>query len=188
MTNANSPDAESPIDAEGPFRAPADHEIVYFDGRPVLRGEIGFSIAMITIGILLFISPLLIRIFTGSFPHAAVTIICILLGILLPLSPLLFTRTIRYRITNYRIDFEHGIVSKNIDTLELWHVDDISYHQSLSDRMLKVGNILIVADDASTPRLELKGLPNARAIFDALKDRIIAVKRQRGVVKFDSGS
>jgi hypothetical protein len=39
----------------------------------------------------------------------------------------------------------------------------------------------------TTPRLDLVGLPNARPLFEALKTRIIAVKRQRGVVKMDTG-
>jgi len=35
--------------------------------------------------------------------------------------------------------------------------------------------------------LELHGVPNPRQIFDNLKQRIIAVKRQRGVIKMDVG-
>jgi hypothetical protein len=33
----------------------------------------------------------------------------------------------------------------------------------------------------------VRGLPKPRPIFDALKQRIIAVKRQRGVIKMDVG-
>jgi hypothetical protein len=78
-------------------------------------------------------------------------------------------------------------LSKRIDTLELWHVEDISFAQSISDRMLGVGTITIVSHDNTTPRLELKSLPNPRPLFDSLKQRIIAVKRQRGVIKMDGG-
>ncbi len=183
-TSDSTPHA--PTSPRGSIAAPTDEEVVYFDGRPVLRGELGMTVAMIVVGIALLLTPILIRVFNGAFPSTIVTVICVTLGIALPFSPLIFTRTIRYRITSYRIDYEHGIVNKNIDTLELWHVDDISYRQSLVDRLLNVGNIIIVSNDRSTPRLELNGLPNARPIFDSLKDRVIAVKRQRGVVKFDS--
>jgi hypothetical protein len=34
--------------------------------------------------------------------------------------PFILVRTLRYRISNYRIDYERGIFSKNIDTLELY--------------------------------------------------------------------
>ena len=66
----------------------------------------------------------------------------------------------RYRITNYRIDFERGILTKRIDTLELWHVDDINFEQGIVDRMMNVGTITVISDDRSTPRLELAGVPN----------------------------
>jgi uncharacterized membrane protein YdbT with pleckstrin-like domain len=190
MTQANTPatSSSSSPSQPGPYSAPADHEVVYFDGRPVLRGEIGITALMIFLGIAILIAPILMRVFNGAWPPGIVTGICVVLGGVLPFSPMVFTRTVRYRITSYRIDYEHGIVSKNIDTLELWHVDDISYHQSLADRLLNVGNIIIASNDRSTPRLELKGLPNARPIFDSLKERVIAVKRQRGVIKFDTPS
>jgi hypothetical protein len=184
MTQANPPSPTPP----GVYAAPNDNEVVYFDGRPVLRGEVGIAALMILAGVALLLTPILIRVFNGSFPNAIVTTICIVLGLTLPFLPMIFTRTQRFRITSYRIDYEYGIVSKNIDTLELWHVNDIKYHQSLADRMLGVGNITVLSDDTSTPRLDLNGIPNARAIFDSLKDRVIAVKRQRGVIKFDSGT
>src|SRR5690606_28437515 len=111
----------------------------------------------------------------------------ILVAIALLILPWAVVKTTRYRISNYRIDFERGLLSKTIDTLELWHVDDIRYRQSLLDRMLRVGTITIISDDSTTPKLELEGLPNPRPLFDQLKTRVIAVKRQRGVIKMDVG-
>jgi hypothetical protein len=108
-------------------------------------------------------------------------------GLALPLIPKLMTKTIRYRITNYRIDFERGIFSRDIDTLELWHVDDLHFHQSLLDRILGVGNIIIESHDQTLPKLELKALPNPRPLYETLKQRVIAVKRSRGVIKMDPG-
>jgi uncharacterized membrane protein YdbT with pleckstrin-like domain len=104
------------------------------------------------------------------------------------LIPIIMVKTYRYRISNYRIDYERGLLSRNIDTLELWHVEDISFHQSLLDRILGVGTIMVISHDDTNPRLELKSLPNPRPIFDMLKQRIIAVKRQRGVIKMDVGT
>jgi len=93
----------------------------------------------------------------------------------------------RYDITNYRIDYERGIFSKNIDTLELWHVEDINFHQSVIDRIVNTGDITVLSHDDTTPKLELNGSPNPRPLFESLKQRIIAVKRQRGVIKMDTG-
>jgi hypothetical protein len=54
--------------------------------------------------------------------------------------------------------------------------------------MLKVGTIRVMSHDQTTPRLELTGLPEPRPIFESLKQRVIAVKRQRGVIKMDVGN
>ena len=115
------------------------------------------------------------------------TVVCVIIALAVVLIPWLVIRATRYRVTNYRIDFERGIVTKRIDTLELWHVDDIKFEQGLVDRMMNVGTITIISDDKSTPRLDLAGIPNPRQVFDQLKDRVIAVKRQRGVIKMDMG-
>jgi hypothetical protein len=50
-----------------------------------------------------------------------------------------------------------------------------------------VGSITVFSNDKTTPKLELKGLPNPRPLFESLKQRVIAVKRQRGVIKMDLG-
>ena len=114
--------------------------------------------------------------------------VAIVLAAICLLIPIIAIRTIRYRITNYRIDYERGLVSKNIDTLELWHVEDIKFHQGLLDRMLNTGDITVLSHDDTTPRLQLSGVPNPRPLFESLKQRIIAVKRQRGVIKMDTGA
>ena len=109
-----------------------------------------------------------------------------LLGIAVFVAPIIWARTIRYRISNYRIDFERGLLGKTIDTTELWHVDDIRFHQSLIERLLGVGTITVFASDQTTPAMPLRGLPKPREIFDALKARVIAIKRSRGVIKMDA--
>jgi uncharacterized membrane protein YdbT with pleckstrin-like domain len=111
----------------------------------------------------------------------------VVVGILLVLVPILVVRQFRYRISNYRIDYEKGLLGKRIETLELWHVDDIEFQQSFFDRIMGVGQITVFSNDKTTPRLELKGLPNPRPLFESLKQRVIAVKRQRGVIKMDVG-
>ena len=42
------------------------------------------------------------------------------------------------------------------------------------------------ASDETSPSLPLRGLPRPREIFDALKARVIAIKRTRGVIKMDA--
>ena len=180
-TNVSPPDDH--------HRPPDDQEIVYYNGSPQLRGELGRVVLFALIGIVLIVLPFAYRALTrdGDWPFWWLTLGLIIAGLIVLAVPWINTRTVRYRISNYRIDYERGILKKQIDTLELWHVEDIHFEQGLADRVFNVGSITVISNDKTSPRLELHGVPRPREIFDALKQRIIAVKRQRGVLKMDMG-
>ena len=184
--------AGDPLDQDDrPHRAADDKddkEVIYFEGSPLVRGDLGKVLLCALVGVGLIVAAVYLRWFRDdvNLPWWALLLMFAVALIALTV-PYLITRMRRYRISNYRIDYERGLLSKRIDTLELWHVDDISFRQGILDRIFNVGSVTIVSNDKSTPRLELDGLPNPRPIFDSLKQRVIAVKRQRGVIKMDMG-
>ena len=157
-------------------------EEVYFEGRPALRGSLGNLSLTGLIALGLIAGTMTLHAHGWWIPLLGVVLAVVLIAV-----PVLLIRSVRYRITNYRIDYERGLFSKDIDTLELWHVEDIKFHQSLLNRLLNLGQITVLAHDESTPMLLLKSIPNPRPVFEALKQRIITVKRQRGVIKLDAG-
>ncbi len=163
--------------------SPADgDEVVYFEGSPALRGSWGRLLLCGLLGAGIVAGAVALRTQAWWVP-----VVGLVLGAAVVIMPVVLIRSVRYRISSYRIDYERGVFSKDIDTLELWHVGDLKFHQSLSDRLLSVGAITIVSHDATTPNLLLRALPNPRPVFDTLKQRIITVKRQRGVIKLDAG-
>lgn len=170
-----------------PHKPADDKEEVYFHGSPLIRGEFGRMVTAALLTALLIAVPILIHLYLPRYWVWWLYPLFWALAIIPFAVLVLYTRSIRYRISNYRIDFERGVFSKSIDTLELWHVNDVRFHQSLVDRIFNVGDITIESDDRSTPRLNLNGVPNPRPLFESLKQRIIAVKRQRGVIKMDTG-
>lgn len=182
------PDPQTDRQMDLPPSKPAEQdEIIYFDGRPTLRADQAKATMLVVVGVVLISLPIVASVLNWTWWQWWMTIAVIVLAILAIVLPWLVTRTTRYRITNYRIDFERGILKKRIDTLELWHVDDISFEQGLLDRIMNVGCIKVLSSDRTTPQLDLHGLPNPRAIFDSLRQRVITVKRQRGVIKMDAG-
>jgi membrane protein YdbS with pleckstrin-like domain len=185
MTQPEGHDVAPPEERVAP--KPDDEEIVYFEGRPQLRADQAKAMLWLLLGLALIALPIAAYFLEWTWWTWWMTVICIAIALLPIILPWLILRATRYRITNYRIDYERGILKKQIDTLELWHVDDIHFEQGLIDRMMNVGSITVLSDDKSTPRLDLHGLPNPRQIFDSLKQRVIAVKRQRGVIKMDMG-
>jgi membrane protein YdbS with pleckstrin-like domain len=189
MTASDPPrDAVSAMGDDRPHRPADDKEEVYYQGSPMVRAEFGMFVLWTVLGLLLIAAPFLWHFLLGKawWPWY-VTGALVVIGLMLMVVPILVVKQFRYRISNYRIDFERGLLGKKIETLELWHVDDIEFQQSFFDRLMGVGKITVFSDDKTTPRLELKGLPNPRPLFEALKQRVIAVKRQRGVIKMDMG-
>lgn len=167
---------------------PVEAEEVYYEGSPMVRGEMGMFIMWTALGVLVAASPLVWHYGLGNewWPWY-VTGAAVVIGLMLMIIPVMVVKQFRYRISNHRIDFERGLLGKKIDTMELWHVDDIKFEQTFFNRLMGVGRITILSDDQTNPSLELKGLPNPRPLFDSLKQRIITVKRERGVIKMDMG-
>lgn len=177
-----SPHSSIPL---SPVGLPQEKEEVFFEGSPSLKGEVGTLCLCVGIAGVLLGGGIATVYFAGSVYWWLIPI-ALLAGVIAIAYPVLLTRLRRYKITSYRIDYERGLLSKSIDTLELWRVDDIQFQQSLFARILGVGTLTIVSNDASTPQLVLPGLPNSRQLFELLKQRIDTVKRQRGVLKLDT--
>lgn len=191
MTQPANPGVPTPSpagDARPSGIGAPDKEIVYFEGRPTLRADQAKALMWLLAGLVLICLPVLAWISNWTWWPWWLTLLCVVAAVVIVVVPMLLIRATRYRITNYRIDFERGILTKKIDTLELWHVDDIKFEQGLIDRMMNVGSIIILSDDKTTPRLDLHGVPNPRQLFAQLQERVIAVKRQRGVIKMDMGA
>jgi membrane protein YdbS with pleckstrin-like domain len=87
----------------------------------------------------------------------------------------------RYKLTGRTIDFEAGVFSKRIETVQLWRVQDIDFQQSFFDRVFNIANIHITTTDRSTPELDLRGLPASREVFERLKDAADLARQQRVV-------
>jgi uncharacterized membrane protein YdbT with pleckstrin-like domain len=90
-----------------------------------------------------------------------------------------------FRITNDRVEFEHGIFSKSVHNMDMWRVQDIAFNQSLLQRMLGLGRVLILSSDKDTPVVNIGPIYNARQLYNKLKKAQLAADRRRGVVHFE---
>lgn len=108
----------------------------------------------------------------------------VLVGLIWLLTLELRRKGMRYKLTGRTIDFESGVFSKRIETVQLWRVQDIDFQQSFMDRVFGVANIHITTTDRSTPEIDLRGLPASREVFERLKDAADLARQQRvlGVV------
>lgn len=93
----------------------------------------------------------------------------------------LYRRSIKFRVSNTVIEHERGLLSKRIDVVQLWRVKDVSYKQSLVDRVLSIAHIQIVTSDATNPNFEIVGMPASRQLFEQLRDSIEIQRQAKNV-------
>lgn len=125
--------------------------------------------------------------FEGAPRHAAFAgeyIVYGMLSLLLVGLPMLIYRylttiTEKWTITTKRVQVQRGILSKRIDTLDLWRVKDVAFEQTLFERLFNVSRIVVASMDSSDPTLQLRGLPNERALFDRLLKAVESQRRGR---------
>ena len=170
-----------------PHRPTDDAEEVYFDGSPRLQAELSTVLAWGLAGLVVLAAVAANLLYFHRPVPAWAYAAAVVLALCFLAVPSLLRQTIRYRITNYRIDVTRGLLARDVDTLELWHVEDLRLHQSLFDRLSGIGTITVLSHDDTTPNLKLIGLPGPQQLFRNLEQRVIAVKRQGGVMKVDPG-
>ncbi len=77
-----------------------------------------------------------------------------------------------YRLYPDSLEIETGLVSRNIDNLQLFRVRDLGLRQSLIGRLLGVGDVNVTSTDQSTPHLTIRGVAGPRALYDTLRERV----------------
>jgi hypothetical protein len=117
-----------------------------------------------------------------------ITIIGLLYAIPKALGIVLKVYTTTFKITSERIQVETGVLSRTLNSLELWRINDIMFRQTLIQRMFKECGILLVSQDKTHPFLGIDGLPEktGRQIFESLQADIAKARKDGRVVSLAS--
>lgn len=154
----------------------------FYEGVPSWKAYFGHYVitvfgAVVLIAILNLISgsgaPITTKLLNAVIPAAVAAIVMFAIT--------LYRKSIKFRVTNTVIETEHGILSKSIDVLQLWRCRDVRYRQNLVDRMLGIAHIEVFAQDATTPHIEITGLPASRQLFENLRDSIEIQRQHKNV-------
>ena len=90
-----------------------------------------------------------------------------------------------YRITTRIIDQSSGLIAKKHKTSDVWRIKDIQFNQGLWDRIYKTGTIKIASLDRSDAMLLLQELPNAKQIYEKLKNAAHQQRAERKVTSIE---
>jgi membrane protein YdbS with pleckstrin-like domain len=103
----------------------------------------------------------------GFVAAAVVPVLCILW------SWMIRKLTTKYRLTNYRLFKETGLLSRQLNEVELVRVDDVSVRQNILQRIFNVGVITVIAPhDQTEPRLELVGIENPIEVKELIRNNV----------------
>jgi membrane protein YdbS with pleckstrin-like domain len=78
-------------------------------------------------------------------------------------------RSHRYRVSNQRIVVESGALSRRIDEVDMRTVEDIEFQQRFLERLLGIGEIVVVAADKRMSRFRLLGVENPRELRELIR-------------------
>jgi membrane protein YdbS with pleckstrin-like domain len=106
----------------------------------------------------------------------------IVLAWLWPASALVYRRLgIGYKLTSQRFIHERGILSRTTDRIEVIDIDDVGFRQSLVDRMVGVGTIIIESGDRTHPELKLIGIDDVKRVYDLIDSARRQERVRRGI-------
>ena len=93
-------------------------------------------------------------------------------------------RALSYRLSDQRLLIESGVFSRTIDEIDLRTVDDLTFHQRFSERLLDLGRIGIISTEPGPDgggqvrragtKAELIGIPDPRAIRELIRNAAYA--------------
>lgn len=96
-------------------------------------------------------------------------------------------RGIRYRVTTRRIVVETGVLSRRLEQVDLYRINDYTADRPFAQRLLGTGNLLLKTVDKTTPEIALRGLQtDVVALYERLRLATESDKRRRGVRLIDN--
>ncbi len=83
-----------------------------------------------------------------------------------------------YIITDERIRITEGLLGKTYENVELVRIQDVDYSQTMSERLLKIGDINIRSHDTSHPSIILENVKSPTDVYEILRRAVLAARRK----------
>jgi len=162
-------------------------ETTGWEGRYALKNFVGRFLG----AILLTIGWAVLAIYAWGYQRTSLQIPAGLTGAILALIWLALLRRVVlaryghfYRLTNRRLFVSTGVFRRRRDQMELLRVQDVYTRQSIWDRMLSLGTVVVVSQEAQLPVTYLAGVDDPKGVMDLVWHHARA-ERDRRSVKVD---
>jgi uncharacterized membrane protein YdbT with pleckstrin-like domain len=96
------------------------------------------------------------------------------------------SRSRHYKLTTRRIVVESGILSKRMEQIDLYRVNDYTVLRPLGQRIMGTGTLLLRTLDKSSPELSITGIKtDLMSLYEKVRAATETDKQRRGVRVLD---
>ncbi len=88
----------------------------------------------------------------------------------------LLSITTHYVITNQRVRIIHGLLGKEKEDIELVRIQDMDQKQTLRERVLSVGDVIIRSHDPSDPKIVLNNIHEPEQVHQILRQAVLEAR------------
>ena len=91
----------------------------------------------------------------------------------------------KYKLTDERLTLTTGILSKQIEEMELYRVRDYSVLQPFYLRLFALGTIILKTSDKTTSEVSITGIKNFIDVKDKIRDRVEILRKEKEIREID---
>ncbi len=106
-------------------------------------------------------------------------------AVLVFLLKIIKLKSIRYRITTDRIEWSRGILSRNVDNIDMFRIVDMSMHRSFSDRLVGIGSVVLITTDKTDPQFRFEKVGNPNQLYSIIKKASLDADGKRSVIHLE---
>lgn len=96
------------------------------------------------------------------------------------------TRMTVYTLSDQRLKFTRGVLSKTTEDLELYRVRDTRFEQSVFERLLGLGRIRLFTTDETSPEIVLPWIGDAEGVREKIRALVEARRDAKRVRYLDT--
>jgi membrane protein YdbS with pleckstrin-like domain len=132
-------------------------------------------------GIATIVAAALSVIVPNPITWLAAGVIVAVIWIVLAVNYLIERWSVAYVLTTQRFVHQRGLFNRVINRIEVIDIDDVTVEQGFIERMFGVGTIRLLSSDTSDPKLNLRGIDDAKRIATLIDDARREERRKRGL-------
>ena len=93
----------------------------------------------------------------------------------------IYLKRMVYRITGEQLIYEHGVITRSSDYVELYRVVDFAERSNLLQQLCGLKTVSVHSGDRTTPRLDIIGMVIDDNLVSVIRGRVEQNKRRKGI-------